>query len=225
MEAADFRRLKATVASMPHPISFVRPSIAAGQGLPDLLQQVRACQICAAHLPLPPRPVLLAAASARLLLASQAPGIKVHESGRPFTDASGERLRAWLGIDEKTFYDANQLAIIPMGFCYPGRGKGGDLPPRPECSPAWRASLLARLPQLQLVLAIGQYAVAYHLPDLRGTLTKKVRGGCVIKPGGLPVFPLPHPSPRNNIWLARNPWFEAAVLPDLRQRVAAALLA
>jgi len=214
-------------------LAFTPPQIPAEQSLPDLLTQVRACQICAAHLPLPPRPVLQAAASARILIASQAPGIKVHESGRPFTDASGERLRAWLGVDEATFYDAAQVAIVPMGFCYPGRGRGGDLPPRPECAPAWRAPLLERLPQLQLILAIGQYAMAYHLPadggtevgKGRGTLTEKVRGGLVLGADGLPVLPLPHPSPRNNIWLARNPWFEAQVLPLLRQRVALALAA
>lgn len=210
---------------MAHSLSFMHPLIPAGQSLPDLLQQVRACQICAAQLPFAPRPVLQAASSARILIASQAPGSKVHESGRPFTDASGARLRTWLGMDEATFYDARQVAIMPMGFCYPGRGKNGDLPPRPECAPAWRAPLLARLPQLQLVLAIGQYAMAYHLPDVRGSLTEKVRRGCVVQPSGVSVFPLPHPSPRNNIWLARQPWFEAEVLPVLRQRVAAALLA
>ena len=210
---------------MPRILDFVQPSISAGQNLPDLLAQVRACQICADHLPLPPRPVLQAAAGARILIASQAPGLKVQASGRPFTDASGQRLRAWLGMDEDVFYDERLVAIVPMGFCYPGRGKSGDLPPRAECAPAWRAPLLARLPQLQLVLAIGQYAMAYHLPDLRGTLTEKVRGGCVLGLGAVPIFPLPHPSPRNNIWLARHPWFEADVLPVLRQQVALALAA
>ena len=208
--------------SVPH---FVQPIISLERSLPDLLQQVRACQICAAHLPLPPRPVLQAGSSARILIASQAPGSKVHASGRPFTDASGDRLRVWLGIDDETFYDETQVAIIPMGFCYPGRGKSGDLPPRPECAPAWRAPLLARLPQVQLILAVGQYAMAYHLPELKGRLSEKVRRAGVIASGGLPVFPLPHPSPRNNIWLARHPWFEADVLPVLRQRVAAVLWA
>lgn len=207
---------------MPQPRDFLVPRILPAQSLPEVLHQVRACQICATHLPLPPRPVLQAASSARILIASQAPGLKVQASGRPFTDASGERLRAWLGMDEAVFYDASRVAIMPMGFCYPGRGKSGDLPPRPECAPAWRAPLLERLPQLQLILAIGQYAMAYHLPAARGTLTQKVRAAW-LEVGAQAVCPVPHPSPRNNIWLARNPWFEAEVLPLLRQRVAAVL--
>ena len=188
--------------------------------LPALLTQVRACTLCAAHLPVGPRPVLQMHASARLLIAGQAPGRKVHASGIPFDDASGERLRAWLGISRETFYDAAQVAILPMGFCYPGTGKAGDLPPRPECAPAWRSALLAQLEQLQLTLVIGQYAQAFHLPAARGTLTEAVQGWQQREPS---VIVLPHPSPRNNIWLKRNPWFEAELLPWLRQRVTAVL--
>ncbi|MDH4148958.1 MAG: uracil-DNA glycosylase family protein [Betaproteobacteria bacterium] len=161
-----------------------------------LLGKVRGCTICAADLPLGPRPVLQLHPAARVLIAGQAPGRKVHESGMPFADPSGDRLREWLGLSPEVFYDPRRVAILPMGFCYPGTGKSGDLPPRPECASAWRMPLLQRLKKLQLTLVIGQYAQAYHLP---------------------------HPSPRNNLWLRRNPWFERELLPQLRARVAAAL--
>lgn len=183
----------------------------------SLLTQVRTCTLCAAHLPLGPRPVLQMHASARILIAGQAPGRKVHETGVPFNDASGERLRAWLGISREVFYDERQVAILPMGFCYPGTGKSGDLPPRPECAAAWRAPLLAGLTNLQLTLVIGQYAHAYHLPDADATLTDTVLAWREHWPQ---VVPLPHPSPRNNPWLKRNPWFEVELLPVLRERVA-----
>jgi uracil-DNA glycosylase len=185
--------------------------------LVPLLTQVRACTLCAAYLPLGPRPVVQVHPSARLLIAGQAPGRKVHETGIPFNDASGERLRAWLGISREVFYDERQVAILPMGFCYPGTGKSGDLPPRPECAPAWRAPLLAGLQRLQLTLVIGQYAQAYHLPNVEATLTDAVLAWRDHWPG---VVPLPHPSPRNNLWLKRNPWFEVELLPVLRERVA-----
>jgi uracil-DNA glycosylase len=185
--------------------------------LVSLLTQVRACTLCAAYLPLGPRPVVQLHPSARLLIAGQAPGRKVHETGVPFDDASGERLRAWLGISREVFYDERQVAILPMGFCYPGTGKSGDLPPRPECAPAWRAPLLAGLQRLQLTLVIGQYAQAYHLPNVEATLTDAVLAWRDHWPG---VVPLPHPSPRNNLWLKRNPWFEVELLPVLRERVA-----
>lgn len=188
--------------------------------LTRLLADVRACTLCAADLPCGPRPVLQLQASARILIAGQAPGRKVHASGVPFDDASGERLRDWLGIDRAVFYDARRIAILPMGFCYPGTGTSGDLPPRPECAPAWRAPLLAGLRQLQLTLVIGSYAQAYHLPDAAPTLTDAVRDWRRHWPHTLP---LPHPSPRNNLWLKRNPWFEAEVLPALRLRVAEVL--
>lgn len=184
--------------------------------LPALLREVRACVLCAAHLPLGPRPVLQLHRGARILVAGQAPGRKVHASGRPFTDASGDRLRDWLGVDESTFYDPERLAIMPMGFCYPGTGRSGDLPPRPECAATWRAALLAKLPALELTLVIGQYALAYHLPEATGSLTETVRDWRRHWPT---LVPLPHPSPRNNLWLRNNPWFERDVLPALRARV------
>jgi uracil-DNA glycosylase len=172
-------------------------------------------------LPLGPRPVLQAHPAARLLIAGQAPGRKVHESGVPFDDASGDRLREWLGIDKSVFYDPARVAILPMGFCYPGTGTSGDLPPRAECAPAWRNRLLAAMPKIELTLAIGQYAQAWHLGAARqATLTETVRHWRECGPG---LLPMPHPSPRNNIWLKRNPWFAAELLPALRARVASIL--
>ena len=188
--------------------------------LPKLLTEIRACRLCEAHLALGPRPVLQAGASARILIASQAPGRKVHASGLPFTDASGDRLRDWLGMPPEVFYDASQVAIAPMGFCYPGTGRSGDLPPRPECAPQWRAPLLQALPHVQLTLVIGQYALDYHLPGPRGRSLTQVQAWRSHWPA---VVPLPHPSPRNNRWLRNNPWFEAELLPELRLRVAAVL--
>ena len=187
-----------------------------------LMARIRACRICEAHLPLGPRPVLQASPASRLLIVSQAPGRKVHETGIPFNDVSGDRLRDWLGVDKATFYDAEKIAIVPMGFCFPGSGKGGDLPPRPECAPAWHPLLLPRLTQVRLTLAIGQYAQAGLLGVARGTrLTDTVRDWRSHLARG--VLPLPHPSPRNRLWLARNPWFEAELLPVLRARVQSAL--
>ena len=187
-----------------------------------LLAEIRACRICAAHLPLGPRPVLQASATSRLLIVSQAPGRKVHDTGIPFNDVSGERLREWLGIDRDTFYDASRIAIVPMGFCFPGTGKSGDLPPRPECAPTWHPRLLPLLTQVRLTLAIGQYAQAGLLGERRGrTLTDTVLAWREHLARG--VLPLPHPSPRNRLWLVRNPWFEAELLPLLRERVATAL--
>lgn len=182
--------------------------------LPQLLDAVRACQVCAPHLDHAPRPVLQMGAGARILIAGQAPGRRVHESGVPFADASGDRLRDWLGIPREVFYDARQVAILPMGFCYPGRGTSGDRPPRPECAPLWRARLLAQLRDLQLTVVIGRYALDYHAPGQ--SLTDRVRNW---RAGWPTQVVLPHPSPRNNPWLKRNPWFEAEVLPSLRQRV------
>ena len=184
--------------------------------LESLLAEVRACTLCSEHLPYGPRPVLQARPAARILIAGQAPGRKVHESGAPFDDASGDRLRNWLGVSRETFYDADIVAILPMGFCYPGTGKSGDLPPRPECAPAWRRQLLARLKKIELTLVIGQYAQSYHLPDERLSLTESVLAWRSRWPQ---TVPLPHPSPRNNLWLKRNPWFERDLLPVLRARV------
>ncbi len=186
----------------------------------SLMNEVRACTICASHLPHGPRPVLQLHPKARLLIAGQAPGRKVHESGTPFDDASGERLREWMGVTRNVFYDPELVAILPMGFCYPGTGKSGDLPPRPECAPAWREQLLGRLRHLEVTLVIGKYAQAYHLDETKSSLTENVRAWRKYWPN---TVPLPHPSPRNNIWLRKNPWFEAELLPLLRQRVEAAL--
>jgi uracil-DNA glycosylase len=185
-----------------------------------LQKEIRACTLCADHLPHGVRPVFQIHPHARILVAGQAPGRKVHESGVPFDDASGERLRAWMGIPSEVFYDAEQVAIVPMAFCYPGTGRSGDLPPRSECALTWRARVMAQLPQLQLTLVIGQYALAYHLPKAKGSLTEVVKGWKEHWPS---VLPMPHPSPRNNIWLSKNPWFEKDVLPSLRKRVSQVL--
>ena len=175
------------------------------------------CKLCTDHLPLGVRPILQLLPSATLLVAGQAPGRKAHESGVPFDDASGDRLRQWLGMSRDVFYDASRVAILPMGFCYPGTGKSGDNPPRPECAPAWRSNLLQHLTKIRLTLVIGQYALRYHLPGYsENTLTDAVRDWRNHWPE---VLSLPHPSPRNNLWLKRNPWFEKEVLPELRAKV------
>lgn len=183
----------------------------------SLLKEVHGCQVCAGVLPLGPRPVLQAHPMARILIAGQAPGKKVHLSGVPFDDASGERLRAWLGVGQETFYDEKSLAILPMGFCYPGTGKAGDLPPRPECAPQWRARIMAQLPRIELTLVIGQYALAHYFPGRYVNLTEAVQDWPNRAPD---IIVLPHPSPRNNLWIKRNPWFESALIPVLQQRIA-----
>ena len=188
----------------------------------SLLAEVRACTLCAAHLPHGIRPVLQIHPQARVLIAGQAPGRKVHASGVPFDDASGDRLREWMGVTREVFYDPTKIAILPMGFCFPGTGKSGDLPPRPECAPAWRDQLLDHLRHLEVTLVVGQYAQDYHLHERQSSLTETVRAWQAYWPK---IIPLPHPSPRNNIWLSRNPWFEKELLPKLRRRVAAALKA
>lgn len=189
--------------------------------LSGLLDAIRACHACAAHLPLGPRPVVQAGADARLLIVGQAPGAKVHASGVPWDDASGARLREWLGLGAATFYDPSQVAIVPMGFCYPGRGGGGDLPPRPECAPLWFDALLAHLPRIELTLLVGQYAQRHFLGAARkATLADTVAAHAEYAPR---FFPLPHPSPRNTAWRQRHPWFERDVLPLLRERVQAVL--
>lgn len=187
-----------------------------GLELVDLLAQIRACRHCEAQLPLGPNPVLRASATARLLVVGQAPGTRVHATGIPWNDPSGDRLRAWLQLDRETFYDSGRIAIVPMGFCYPGRGRSGDLPPRPECAPLWHELLLAQMPALQLVLLVGRYAQDYYLGRSRETLTDRVRRWADFGPR---FMPLPHPSPRNTLWLRRNPWFEAQVVPALRARL------
>jgi uracil-DNA glycosylase len=188
----------------------------------SLLGEVRRCTICAEHLPFDPRPILQLHPHARILIAGQAPGRKVNDSGVPFADASGDRLREWLGLSPQVFYDPQQVAILPMGFCFPGTGKAGDLPPRPECAPEWREKLLRYLKNLKLTLVIGQYAQAYHLPDAGTSVTSTVQSWRKYWPS---VVPLPHPSPRNNIWLSRNPWFEKELLPHLQTRIARMLKA
>lgn len=200
-------RMTTLPAAPPHAAAFDR-----------LLAEVRACTCCGPQLPAGPRPVLQAHPDARLLIAAQAPGRRVHETGIPFHDASGERLRRWLGLSSAEFHDARRVAILPMGFCYPGRGRSGDLPPRPECAPHWRTRLLAGLPHLELTLVIGHHALAWHLPGWRGDLAQAVRSTASADDADVVV--LPHPSPRNNVWLARHPWFEAEVVPRLQARVA-----
>lgn len=190
--------------------------------LDSLLAEVRACRRCESHLPLGPRPVLRVAATARLLIVGQAPGTRVHETGIPWHDPSGERLRQWLAMGREAFYDTARIAIIPTGLCYPGRAPGGgDRPPRPECAPLWHPPLRALLPEIRLTLLVGGYAQAYQLgPRRRSTMTETVRAW----PDYLPEFlPLPHPSWRTTAWQRRNPWFDSELLPELRRLVAAAL--
>lgn len=186
--------------------------------LETLLAQVRACRVCEAHLPLGPRPVLRATATSRLLITGQAPGTKVHETGIPWNDFSGNRLREWLQLDRETFYDDSRIAIIPTGFCYPGRlPNGGDAPPRKECAAQWQAPLRARLPQIELTLLVGIYAQTQALGrHRRATMTETVRAWRDYLPD---FIPLPHPSWRTTLWLRKNPWFETELLPELRQRV------
>ena len=188
----------------------------APQCLPDLLRSIRACTACA-DLPLGPRPILQASETARILIAGQAPGQRAHIGGIPFADASGQRLRAWLGLADHVFYDSSRVAIAPMGFCFPGTGASGDMPPRPQCAALWRERLLERLAAVRLTLVIGSYATAWHLPGDKRPLTALARDWQCRWPE---LVVLPHPSPRNNRWLKANPWFEEEVLPPLRRRVA-----
>lgn len=188
--------------------------------LDALLRDVRACTVCAPHLPLGARPVVRGRAAARLLIISQAPGTKVHETGLSFNDRSGDRLRDWLGIGRDVFYDEDRVAILPMGFCYPGRfPQGGDRPPRPECAPLWHQKLLAQWPHIALTLLVGSYAIDYHLADRRKpTMTATVAAWRDYLPRYLPM---PHPSWRTTAWERKNPWFAAELLPEVRKRVAA----
>ena len=192
--------------------------------LKQLLEEIRACTVCAKDLPLGPRPILAADKDSKIVIIGQAPGIRVHKSGIPWHDASGERLRLWMGIDDEQFYDPKKIAIVPMGFCYPGTGKSGDLPPRPECAPLWHEKLLAKLTKANLTLVVGAYAQKYMLGEARKkTLTETVRSWKQYQPRN--IIPLPHPSPRNNIWIRKNPWFESDVLPLLRRKTKDALRA
>ncbi|MEZ4855303.1 MAG: uracil-DNA glycosylase family protein [Gelidibacter sp.] len=182
----------------------------------NLLKEIRQCTICKDYLPLGPRPIVSAHKDAKIIIIGQAPGIKVHQTGIPWDDPSGKQLRTWLDVTDKDFYDDTKIALVPMGFCYPGKGKSGDLPPRPECAPQWHQPLLDFMPNVELVILIGMYAQKYYLKDkAKRTLTETVANYKDYLPKYLP---LPHPSPRNRFWLAKNPWFEKEVLPELRKR-------
>ena len=187
--------------------------------LESLLAEVRGCRVCADALPLGPRPVLQISSTARILVASQAPGTKVHASGIPFDDPSGDRLREWMGVSPETFYDERAIAILPVGLCYPGRKGGGDAPPRRQCAPLWRSRLLAQMPHLRLTLLVGTYAQVDALGP--GRMTERVRNFSSYLPH---AFPLPHPSWRSQIWASKHPWFEGEVLPELRKEVRRALI-
>ncbi len=183
--------------------------------LNGLLSEIRSCELCKGLIP-EPRPVLRASSSAKILVIGQAPGTKVHASGIPWDDASGKRLREWMHVDAELFYNESIIAIMPMGFCYPGKGKSGDLPPRPECAPAWHKKVLEFLPQIQCSLLIGQYAQQHYLDTRHKTLTERVQNWRDFAPVH---FVLPHPSPRNQLWLKKNSWFEAETVPALRERI------
>ncbi len=183
----------------------------------DLLKRISRCTVCEEHLPLGPRPVISVSRNSKILIVGQAPGTKVHASGIPWDDQSGKNLRSWLGVTDEQFYDTELFGIIPMGFCYPGKGKSGDLPPRKECAPLWHEALLNQMPQLELTLLIGTYAQNYYLKkSARKNLTETVLHFHEYLPEH---FVLPHPSPRNAIWMKKNPWFELEVLPSLKKAV------
>ena len=194
-----------------------REDVSMSRELISLVDEISRCRICADKFPHQPRPVVHLGATATILIVGQAPGRKVHASGIPFSDPSGDRLRDWMGVSREVFYDAGRIAILPMGFCYPGHGRSGDLPPRPECARTWRQRVLDELPDIQLTLAVGSYAVNWHLSSVKKrNLTETVRAWAEYAPA---VIPLPHPSPRNNIWLRRNAWFESEVVPVIQSRV------
>lgn len=185
------------------------------ENLQQLLNEVAACRLCESALPLGPRPVLRVALEARILIIGQAPGLKVHNSGLPWDDPSGDRLRGWLNIDREQFYRDARLGILPMGFCYPGKGKSGDLPPRPECAPTWHERLLQQMPQIEVVLLIGQYAQKRYAGDDEANLTERVRNQSLDGR----FISLPHPSPRNIRWFKQNPWFDEQLLPSFQRRI------
>ncbi|MBW1297288.1 uracil-DNA glycosylase family protein [Aquimarina litoralis] len=183
----------------------------------SLLSDISKCDVCASKLALGPRPVVSASVNSKIVIIGQAPGSVVHKSGIPWDDKSGQNLRSWMGIDNGIFYDPELVALIPMGFCYPGRGKSGDLPPTKECAPLWHSKLSAKMPKVQLTLLIGTYAQNYYLGDqLKRTLTESVKNYKEYLPN---YFVLPHPSPRNNIWQAKNEWFKSEVIPELQSTI------
>ena len=187
------------------------------RSLNNLLKNILSCRECEASLPLGPRPMLSVSESSIILIAGQAPGKKVHQSGVPWDDISGDRLRAWLGVNSTTFYDNTKIALVPMGFCYPGTGKSGDLPPRKECQQIWHSQLLKHLTNIKLTILVGKYAQDYHLGNnSKKNLTQTVLAWREFAPT---FYPIPHSSPRNQIWLKRNPWFESELLPKLKQTV------
>ncbi len=190
------------------------------QTVEELLAEIRSCKRCEEVLPLGPKPVLQFSSQSSILIVGQAPGTRVHETGVPWNDPSGNNLRKWMNVDSDVFYNTEVCGIVPMGFCYPGKGKSGDLPPRPECAQAWHEKVMQHMPNLKLTLLIGQYAQNHYLPDRLSTLTDTVKNWKAYAPD---YFPLPHPSPRNNIWMKKNSWFAEEVLPALQSRVAEVL--
>lgn len=193
----------------------VRPRVAL-----TILGEARACRVCEHELPNEPRPLLAGSASSRIVIIGQAPGRIAHESGIPWNDASGKRLREWLGVTDAQFYDESLIALVPMGFCYPGKSKGGDMAPRPECAPLWHPQILPKLKSVELTVYVGNYPFARYLTDIAENLTEGVRAAKTLLPKRIL---LPHPSPRNQLWIAKNPWFARDVLPALRRRVKSVL--
>lgn len=206
----DFIILKLSYHTIKNPVN-----------MEELLSEIRSCEVCKAYLPLGPRPIVTAHSEAKIIIIGQAPGTKVHETGVAWGDPSGKQLRKWLGVTDKEFYDERKFAMVPMGFCYPGKGKGGDLPPRTECAPLWHEQLWNQMPSLELIILIGTYAQKYYLKEeMEKNLTETVKAYQNYMPR---YFPLPHPSPRNRFWLSKNPWFGEEVLPALEKRVAESL--
>jgi uracil-DNA glycosylase family 4 len=202
---------------MVHQDTIVVTSVLTGLGMENLLQDIRQCTLCAQFLPNAPKPIISVSKTSKILIIGQAPGQKVQDSGRPWADASGKELRRWLGVSDEQFYDTNIFGIMPMGMCFPGTGNSGDLPPRPECAPKWHNLVLSQLDKVELILLIGQYAQKYYLKEAnRATLTETVQNYKAYLPKYLP---LPHPSPRNRIWMKKNDWFETDIVPFLQKRV------